>query len=100
MARIRYVRGPGEDDEITVFGKTFEDGKYVEVDDKLAEKARGNPAFEVEGDTKGEPRRERGRTDEDGPEADERRQRAVVQRAGQAETQKARQAEAKASGNT
>jgi hypothetical protein len=39
----------GDAEEQTIFGKTEEAGKYVEVDDKLADKAKGNPTLEVQG---------------------------------------------------
>lgn len=39
----------GDDDEQTVFGKTAEAGEWIEVDDRFADKAKGNPTLEVQG---------------------------------------------------
>jgi hypothetical protein len=95
MAEIRYRRASrDEPEEVEMFGRTFEQGKWVTVDDKHLSKARGNAAFEVKGETTfGDEAADE--AEEDGPEAEERRSRARVAQQGADETKKAKQAEAR-----
>ncbi len=95
MPEIRYRRSTGDEPEaITAFGRAFEQGKWVNVDEKVLGKARGNPSFEVKGETTfGD--EEVGGEGEEGPEADERRTRARIAQQGNDETRKAKQAEAR-----
>lgn len=95
MPDIRYRRSGGDEPEVvTAFGREFEQGKWVAVDDKILGKARGNPSFEVKGETTfGDV--DPGSDREEGPEADERRTRARIAQQGADETRKAKQAEAR-----
>ena len=95
MSEIRYRRESVDEPEVlTAFGRTFEQNKWVSVDDKVLGKARGNPSFEVKGEkTFGD--EEAGGEGEEGPEADERRNRARIAQQGADETRKAKQAEAR-----
>lgn len=49
--KVRYISTPDPTDDktCTVFGQTFDVGKWVDVDDSLAGKLAGNPTFEVKG---------------------------------------------------
>lgn len=95
MPKIRYRRSGRDDpEEIEAFGQVFEAGEWVPVADKFLDKARGNPSFEVEGETTYGDREGDGEREE-GPDVQERRSRARVAQAGAEETKKARQAEAR-----
>lgn len=49
----------GGAEEQSIFGQTAEAGEWIEVDDKFADKAKGNPTLEVQGAPKAsEPERE------------------------------------------
>jgi hypothetical protein len=91
---VKYRRiAPTEPDVVELYGYTFVEGKAVTVDDKYADKMRGNPCFEVKGEeTYGDvpvDLAERARVEDA-----ERAARAALAEAGKAETQKAHQAEA------
>lgn len=94
MGQIRYRRREaGDPESVTAFGRTFEDGEFVEVSDQMLAKARGNPTFEIQGEKSFGDDAKASRKPE-GPEEDERRARAEVAREGVRETAKAKQAEA------
>lgn len=94
MAKIRYRRHhPHDPETVEVYGRTFEEGKAVEVDDATLASARGNKHFQVEGEAShgDEPVHEFGGSMEE----DEARDRAKVAKAGAEETRRAKQAEAR-----
>ena len=100
--KARFIGDPSQPGEtvpdvMDAYGTTFEAGKFAEVDAEFADKVRGNPHFEVQGEKKPEPREETGEstanfsarieqvTDRDGLEAmlkDEKRPaaKAVLER--------------------
>jgi hypothetical protein len=94
MLDIRYRRTqPTEPEVIDAYGQTFKEGEFVSVSDKFAEKARGNPSFEVKGEkTFGDqpPKKPEASTEEA-----EARERAETAKAAAEETRRAKQAEAR-----
>lgn len=48
---VAYRPGAGDPKTTTAFGRTFRAGEFVEVEAWQAAKARGNPTFEVKGES-------------------------------------------------